>query len=185
MNVLFFGGSFDPPHVAHVLCAAYALCVGDFQRVLVVPVFEHAFGKQLCPFADRLRMCQLAFAPLQGVTVSGLEAELDRPSYTLNTLEHIERRHPDYKLRLLLGSDVLSDTEKWYRFEDVVRVAPPFVVPRAGFSRPGELSPLPEVSSTDVRDLLGRRADPAAAEALTGLLPRAVLEHIDAQGLYR
>src|SRR6185436_19281792 len=100
MNVLFFGGSFDPPHVAHVLCVAHALSAGEFERALVVPVFEHAFGKRLCAFEHRLRMCELAFADLRNVEVSSVEAELERPSYTLRTLERLSREHPDWRLRL-------------------------------------------------------------------------------------
>src|SRR5688572_26324533 len=125
MQVLFFGGSFDPPHVAHVLCVSYALSLGKFERAIVVPVFEHAFGKRLCPFEERSRMCELAFSFIAGVEVSRLEAELQRPNYALHTLERLQGEHPDWRLRLLIGSDVLTDTSKWYRFEDVVRLAPP------------------------------------------------------------
>jgi nicotinate-nucleotide adenylyltransferase len=182
MNVLFFGGSFDPPHVAHVLCVAYALSVGEFERVLVVPVFEHAFGKRLCPFEERVKMCELAFSLIEGVQISRLEAELVRPNFTLHTLEHLTREHPTWSLRLLVGSDVLTDTSKWYRFQDVVRLAPPFVVPRAGF---GDTPLLPDVSSTRVRELLAERGRAEVDEELARLVPRAVLGHIDAHDLYR
>ncbi|HVJ22212.1 MAG TPA: nicotinate-nicotinamide nucleotide adenylyltransferase [Polyangiaceae bacterium] len=182
MNVLFFGGSFDPPHVAHVLCVTYALSVGEFERVLVVPVFEHAFGKRLCPFEERVKMCELAFSLVPRVEVCRVEAELASPSYTLTTLEHLGRQHPDWRLRLLVGSDVLGDTSKWYRFDDVARLAPPFVVSRAGFGQQGLL---PDVSSTRVRELLAVRGRPEVDEELARLVPRTVLEAIDARGLYR
>jgi nicotinate-nucleotide adenylyltransferase len=182
MNVLFFGGSFDPPHVAHVLCVSYALSVGKFERVLVVPVFEHAFGKRLCPFEQRVKMCELAFSFIEGVEVSRVEAELERPNLTLRTLQQLQREHPDWRLRLLVGSDVLGDTSNWYRFEDVARLAPPFVVPRAGF---GPTGLLPDVSSTRVRELLAGRGRPEADEELARLVPRAVLETIETLGLYR
>jgi len=66
-SVAIYGGSFDPPHVSHVLAAVYALKIAGFERVLVVPVFEHAFHKQLTPFEHRTRMCELAFAGITGV----------------------------------------------------------------------------------------------------------------------
>jgi nicotinate-nucleotide adenylyltransferase len=184
MNVLFFGGSFDPPHVAHVLCVTYALSVGDFERVLVVPVYEHAFGKRLAAFEDRVEMCRRAFAFAPGVEVCRVEAELARPSYTLHTLEHLAAEHPDWRLRLLIGSDVLTDTSKWYRYDDVVRLAPPFVVPRAGVEGSDDRALLPELSSTRIRELLAARGSGAAQE-LSALVPRAVLDTIDARGLYR
>ena len=78
--VAIYGGSFDPPHISHVLAAVYALKVGGFEQVLVVPVFEHAFQKQLTPFQHRWRMCELAFAGIAGAEVSALERELETPA---------------------------------------------------------------------------------------------------------
>ncbi len=69
-----FGGSFDPPHVAHVLAASYALAVGNFERLLAVPVYAHAFDKKLASFEHRVAMCELAFAELPGVEVSRIRA---------------------------------------------------------------------------------------------------------------
>jgi len=71
-SVAIFGGSFDPPHISHVLAAVYASKVGGFEQVLVVPVFEHAFAKQLTPFAHRVALCEAAFAGIAGVSVSAL-----------------------------------------------------------------------------------------------------------------
>jgi nicotinate-nucleotide adenylyltransferase len=185
MNVVFFGGSFDPPHVAHVLCVSYALAVGDFERALVVPVFEHAFGKSLGDFEHRARLCELAFDGDARVEVSRVEAELPRPNYTLRTIEHLRSSRPELRLRLLMGSDVIGDTSKWFRFDQVEKLAPPFVVPRAGVQGAGTaFGLLPELSSTEVRDLLARRRDPEVHEQLSRVLPRRVLAYIDEHGLY-
>jgi nicotinate-nucleotide adenylyltransferase len=181
-----FGGSFDPPHVAHLLAAAYVLGVGDFEGVLVVPTFEHALGKRLAPFAERLELCRRCFGGLAGVTVSDLESELPRPSYTVRLLERLVADEPARPLRLIIGSDVLAETAAWHDFQRVQALAPPFVLTRVGHERPG-LGPavLPNVSSTRVRELLARREDPDAARELSGLVPRRVLEHIAAASLYR
>jgi nicotinate-nucleotide adenylyltransferase len=183
MKVVFFGGSFDPPHVAHVLCVSYALAVGDFERALVVPVFEHAFGKSLGDFEHRVRLCELAFEGDPRVEVSRVEAELPRPNYTLRTLQRLRATRPDLTLQLLMGSDVIGDTSRWFGFDEVEKLAPPFVVPRAG--TPGSGSGLlPELSSTEVRELLSRRAEPDVRERLSRLLPRRVLDYIEEHGLY-
>jgi nicotinate-nucleotide adenylyltransferase len=86
---------------------------------------------------------------------------------------------------LVVGSDVLPETERWYEFARVKELAPPFVVTRRGFERP-ELGPplLPEVSSTRVRELLARRADPDAQRELAWLVPKRVLELVAERGLY-
>ncbi len=183
MNVVFFGGSFDPPHVAHVLCVSYALAVGDFERALVVPVFEHAFGKSLGDFEHRVRLCELAFEGDPRVEVSRVEAELPRPNYTLRTLQHLRATRPELRLRLLMGSDVVGDTSRWFGFDEVQKLAPPFVVPRAGAPGGGS-GLLPELSSSEIRELLARRADGAVRERLSRLLPRRVLAYIEEHGLY-
>ena len=68
-RVAIFGGSFNPPHVAHALAVVYALSVAPIDEVLVVPVFRHPFSKELAPFEDRVRMCELAAERIRGQTV--------------------------------------------------------------------------------------------------------------------
>ncbi|MES1178768.1 MAG: nicotinate-nicotinamide nucleotide adenylyltransferase [Myxococcales bacterium] len=185
-SVAIYGGSFDPPHVSHVLAAVYALKVGGFDQVLVVPVFEHAFHKQLTPFQHRLRLCELAFQGIEGVLVSPIERELATPSLTLRTLEALAAAHPDWALRLLVGSDVLSDTAKWHAFDRISALAPPYVLARPGYPHPDvNALPLPDVSSTRVREALLRSAEPGKRALLAHCVPRAVLEYIEQQQLYR
>ena len=70
MRVAVFGGSFNPPHVAHVLACALVLAVEDVERVLVVPTFVHPFAKPLAPYDERLAMCALAFRGMPAIEVS-------------------------------------------------------------------------------------------------------------------
>lgn len=185
MRIGVYGGSFDPPHVAHVLLATYALAVGGFDRVVVVPVFAHAFHKALMPFPHRVRMCELAFAELASVQVSGVEAELPTPSLTLVTLERLARDYPGAEFGLLVGSDVLAESSKWHAFDEIVRRAPLFVVGRGGHAPASEAEvSLPAVSSTRVRELCRARRDPAARAELTKLVPRGVLRYIEEHDLY-
>ncbi len=85
-----------------------------------------------------------------------------------------------------MGSDVIGDTSKWFGFDQVEKLAPPFVVPRAGAAGAGSAPGfgLPELSSTEVRELLAERADPRVHEQLSRVLPRRVLAYIDEHGLY-
>lgn len=185
MRLGVYGGSFNPVHVAHVLLAAYALSVGRFDRVLVVPVFAHAFDKSLLPFEQRVRMCELAFAPLGGVEISRIEAELPTPSRTLFTLEALAATYPGAEMRLLVGADVLGEASKWHAFDAVARLAPLFVVGRAGFSAPEAPGvELPAVSSTRVRELLAHETEPDARAELAGLVPASVLDYVRAERLY-
>ena len=185
-SVAIYGGSFDPPHVSHVLAAVYALKIGGFDRVLVVPVFEHAFHKQLTAFEHRVRMCELAFAGIEAIVVSPIERELTTPSLTLRTLEHLASLHPDWSMRLLVGSDVLGETAKWHAFERIAELAPPYVVARPGYEHPDSRAALlPDVSSTRIREALATPGD-SEHEALLALsVPRTVRAYIVEHGLYR
>jgi nicotinate-nucleotide adenylyltransferase len=184
MRLGVYGGSFNPPHVAHVLLAAYALATGRFDRVLVVPVFAHAFDKGLASFEHRVRMCELAFAPLSGTEISRIESELPTPSRTLFTLQALTERYPRAELRLLVGADVLPEAHKWYAFDAVVRLAPLFVVGREGLAAPGPSGfALPPVSSTRIRELLAA-AGPSVEAELGELVPATVLDYVREHELY-
>lgn len=191
MRVGVFGGSFNPPHVAHVLAITYALSVGPLDRVLVVPVFRHPFAKDLTPYEHRLAMCQLAFGWLPRVDVSTVERELGGESLTLKTLEHLAQAHPEWRMRLIVGSDVLPDLPRWHRFDRVAELAEPLVIQRSGAAPVADAagrSPasaaarplLPELSSTEVRELFALR-DHAA---LGALVPREVVAYATEHGLY-
>lgn len=186
MRVAFYGGSFNPPHVAHVLAATYLLSACGFERVLVVPVFSHAFDKRLASFEHRVTMCERAMAWIPGVEVSRVEERLETPSYTLNTLRALVAERPDARFRLVIGADVLGETDKWRAFDQVSAIAPPFVLGRVGVDRPGAPpAVLPDVSSTRVRELCGRRGAPDVDRELQRMVPSRVLAYIDEHGLYR
>jgi nicotinate-nucleotide adenylyltransferase len=174
-----FGGSFDPPHVAHVLAAAYVLAAHGVARVLVTPTAAHAFGKKLSSFEHRVRMCELAFAPLRDVELCSIERSLPQPNYTLTTLQALAARYPDVQLRLVLGSDLKRETHAWHDFDNIRALAPPLWVSRQGHESVGSEPALPEVSSTEIRRRL------STGEPTSGLLPVAVADYIREHGLYR
>ncbi|MEB2310647.1 MAG: nicotinate-nicotinamide nucleotide adenylyltransferase [Sorangiineae bacterium] len=187
MLTAFYGGSFDPPHIAHVFAVTYLRAVGGFDHVLIAPVFRHAFYKQLTSFDDRVAMGELAMGWLPGVEVSRIEERLSTPSYTLNTLRALIAERPGERFRLVVGSDVLSETCKWHAFDEISELAPPFVLERAGFTGEcgGRQPLLPRVSSTEVRRHLACRGSSFADAELARMVPSRVLEYIDARGLYR
>lgn len=181
MNVAVYGGSFNPPHVAHVLACALVLATEDVERMLVVPTFLHPFAKELAPYEDRVAMCSAAVAGMPGVEVSRVEQELGGESRTLRTLEHLARAHADWRLRLVIGADILAEAPRWFGFEAIAKLAPPIVLGRAGVPAPGAgPALLPEVSSTRVREAIAR----GAWDEVRPVVPRAVVAHIRSRGLY-
>ena len=181
MRIALLGGSFNPPHVGHLMNAYYVLATRPVDRVWLMPVFHHPFGKPLAPFEDRVRMCELAAASFaSGVEVSRVEAEAPGAGRTIETLEYLMQQHPDDQFALVIGSDILPERAKWKDFDRIEKLAEVIVVPRAGFPSPLAPGPqLPPVSSTEVREKLARGEDVSA------LVPREVLEYAAQHGLYR
>jgi nicotinate-nucleotide adenylyltransferase len=126
-------------------------------------------------------MCELAMGWLPRVSVSRVEEELGGESRTLRTLETLARDHPDWHLRLVIGADILAEAPRWFGFDAIEKLAPPIVLGRAGFAVQGAATALlPEVSSTRVRAAIAR----GAWAEVEPLVPRAVLAHARARGLY-
>ncbi len=175
-----FGGSFDPPHVGHVLAASWVLSTAPVDEILVVPMLVHPFGKEPAPYPHRLRMCELAFGELRRVTVSDIEARLGGASYTVRTLEALKRKMHGVKLSLIVGTDIVGDLPRWKDGHRIPELADLLLVGRGGYDDgvARELV-LPEVSSTEIRSRL------SAGQSVDGLVPRSVTAHIARYGLYR
>lgn len=178
-TVALFGGSFNPPHVAHQMVCLYVLSVEPVDELWMVPTHKHPFNKSLVSFDDRFAMCELAAAPFGGrVRVDDIEREIEADANrTLETLRALRERHPDIRFRLVVGRDILDEVHNWYRWDEIERIAPPIVVGRAGYGD-AEVA-LPNVSSTEVRDRIARGA------SAVPLVSCAVMDYIDARGLYR
>jgi nicotinate-nucleotide adenylyltransferase len=179
--VAIFGGSFNPPHVAHLLAVTVVLARFDVDRILVVPTYQHPFAKALASYDDRVRMCELAMGWLPRVEISRVEEELGGESRTLRTIEHLRAQHPDWSLRFVMGADLVVESSKWYGFDRIMALAPPIVLGRIGVSYEGAPpAVLPAISSTEVRAMIGEgRWDEAEP-----FVPRLVLAHARERGLY-
>ncbi|HEY4395703.1 MAG TPA: nicotinate (nicotinamide) nucleotide adenylyltransferase [Polyangia bacterium] len=179
MRVAIFGGSFNPPHVAHQMVALYVLETAPVDELWMVPAFQHPFGKSLESFAHRLAMCEAAAAALGlRVRVSAIERDLGARSRTLRTIRRLQQQFPEHTFSLVIGADLISELATWYAGEELQRTVPFIVVGRTGFDVPGKLA-LPRLSSTEVRDAL------LAGRPVDGLVPGSVLDYIKAHNLYK
>lgn len=184
VRVALYGGSFDPPHVGHVMAVAYALGRPGVDQVWLVPTFRHAFGKPLTTFEHRLAMCRLAMAPFAAdrVRVSEVEAGLGGTSRTIDTVQHLLAAHPGLRIDLVVGADIFRESAAWKRFDDLRRLCGFIVLGRQGYPPPEDVAtspPLPDVSSTTIRDRVRRGEDVAA------LVPAPVAAYVAEHGLYR
>lgn len=188
--VALFGGSFNPPHVAHQMAALYVLETQPVDELWFVPTFVHPFHhKQLVSFEHRVAMAKLMAAPLgKRVEVSKIEEELaQRPgfrvSHTLDLVEFLVDRGLD--VRLVIGSDILTEASQWHRWTDLVVKAPLIVVGREGAKLPPGSTvtgvQMPAISSTEVRLACAARDMKKVAR----LVPRSVYQYIVEHELYK
>lgn len=192
-RLLIFGGSFDPPHVAHAELPLLVAAQIGADVVVYVPAGKapHKLDKVQTDPAHRLAMLRLAVADLPHAVVVSDEVERvgdGRPSYTVDTLEKLaERIAPDAQMRLLIGTDQVEIFDSWYRAERVVELAEPVVMmrppttaddlPEAWRSRVVAV-PTTEVSSTTIRQRV------ASGESLDGWVHPDVADYIRQHRLY-
>ena len=109
------GGTFDPPHIAHLVMADQARSQLNLSRVLVVLAGQppHKLGRPVTPIEHRLAMTQLAIADDASLALSHVEVDRPGPHYTADTLAMLRAAHPEDELYLLIGSDSLRDLTAW------------------------------------------------------------------------
>jgi nicotinate-nucleotide adenylyltransferase len=192
------GGSFNPPHVAQLVCASEAAAQLRLDHVLLTPVAvaPHKQPRRDPGAAERLELCRLAAAGDERFGVCELEVARGGPSYTVDTLRELRARHPDDELTFILGGDVALGLPGWREPRVVLELASLAVAERAGAGR-GDIAarfdeafgdaatlaffdmPRIDVSSSEIR----RRV--AEGRPIRYLVPDAVLERIERSGLYR
>lgn len=189
-KVGLLGGTFDPPHIAHLILAQTALDELQLDEIWFIPAFRppHKRGERVSPFAHRLQMLRLAVRGNKRFKVLTIEKEKGGLSYTVETLPLLRQKHPHTHFFLLLGSDNLSELGSWREPEKVFSMAQPVFAHRpltdeklpAWLEHAVWLSNLRlEISATDLR------AHVRTGRSIRYLVPEAVERYIQKKGLYR
>ncbi len=190
-----FGGSFDPPHVGHLLAASDAVERLELDRLVFVPTATQPLKDgATVPPAERLALVRALAGGDPRFAVDPIEIERGGLSYTVDTLRSLAERWPGAELYLLAGADVLTSFHRWRDPERIRQLATLVVLTRAGEDgRAPTVAPaglpggapifLPtrrvDVSSTEVRARL------AAGRSIRGFVPESVADLIRSAGLYR
>jgi nicotinate-nucleotide adenylyltransferase len=196
VRVGILGGTFNPPHIGHLVCAQEAYREFELDRVLLIPAripphkpVEHEPGAH-----HRLELCRVAVADDERFEVSDLELRRDGPSYTVDTLKELSTEAPNNELFLIVGGDIAAGLPRWREPERVLDLATLSIAKRRGTARSsidtalgglrgGDRArffdmPRIGVSSTMVR----RRV--RSGQPIRYLVPDAVRAYIERHGLY-
>ena len=187
MRLGIFGGTFDPPHVGHLLAASDAFEILRLDRLILVPAREQPFkaGAVCASPAHRLRMLVDMVDGDQRFAVDAIEIERPGLSFTVDTLAVFAERHAGAHLCFLIGEDLVSQLADWREPERIAALAEIVVLART--SEPRD-APLP------MRRIASRRVDLSSTEirarvregrSIRGFVPDAVAAYIAAARLYR
>lgn len=197
-----FGGTFDPPHMGHLIMAQALLDAAGLDRVIFVLSGRppHKTDRHITAGERRLEMLRLAVAGNRRFEISDWELTSTGPCYTLETVKHFSELMPDQKLYWLIGSDSLAELPTWYEFEELICTVEILTAHRGGFDIDEVLADLSgklsepafdrlrhntvrtaaiEIASRDIR----RRV--ADGREVRYLVPDPVGEYILREGLYR
>lgn len=172
-RICLFGGSFDPPHLGHLLASQWALATLPVDRLLWVPSYRHPFGKPLSDFDERLALARAAVATLGP---AGGVRDYERrfgTSYTVDLLRALHATHAGQRFWWLVGSDAFAERHRWKEWEAIEQLASVVVIGRAGTADGSPLA-LPNISSTEVRRLVAAGGWDEVAE----LVPARVLRRL-------
>ena len=195
------GGTFDPPHLGHLLIAETARVALGLESVLFIPAGEPWLksGQRITPAIHRLRMVQLAVADNPDFCVCDCEVRRSGASYTVDTLRELRHAYPnDTDLYFIVGSDVLDQFHRWKEPEGILELCWLAVIERPGgpANAVGTLAErFPDaVACGAIVSVAGPRVDFSASELRRVLaegqsvryqMPDAVAEYIKRHGLYR
>jgi nicotinate-nucleotide adenylyltransferase len=195
-RVGLLGGTFNPPHVGHLVCATQALGQLDLDRVLLVPVHEPPHkGMEIEPgVAHRVERCRLAVEGEERLGVSLADADVPGPSFTVDTLRRLNERSPGDQLTFIVGGDMAHSLPNWREPEAILELAEVAVAEREGIRRNDIIDRLAglavdrvrffDMPRLDVSSSLVRRYV-AAGRSVRHLVPEAVERYIADAGLYR
>ena len=193
MKIGIFGGTFDPPHVGHLIVAEHVRERLELEKVIFIPAVIPPHKRQrpdITAAEHRLKMVRRAIAGNPSFDLSDLEIRRGGISFTVDTLKDLRTHHPSDELYLLIGMDNVHDFKTWKDPEMIKRISHVVVMTRPGFQPGVELRTelkgmnvceVPEIgiSSSEIRGLV------ALGRSVRYLVPPSVLEYICEYHLYQ
>lgn len=189
MTGLFFG-SFNPIHVGHLVLANYMLAFTELKEIWFVVSPHNPLKEKASLLAQnhRLQMVRLAVEDHPKMKASNVEFKLPQPSYTINTLTHLQEKYPKRQFALIMGMDNLQTFDKWKNHEQILKKHKIFVYPRLNNS--GEKfrghpsvhitgAPVIEISSSFIRKGIEEKKD------VSCFMPDKVAQYVKEMHFYK
>lgn len=192
MKIGLYFGSFNPIHIGHLIIANHLAEHSDLDQIWFVVTPHNPFKKKstLLDNHQRLEMVYLATKDYDKLKDSAIEFNLPQPNYTVNTLAHLQEKHPNYEFALIMGEDNLKSFHKWKNYQVILDNHHIYTYPRISegkidtqFNGHEKIhhvnAPIMQLSSTFIRNAI------KANKNIEPMLPKPVWEYLDTMGFYR
>ena len=192
MKIGLYFGSFNPIHIGHLVIANHLAEYSNLDQIWFVVTPHNPFKKKssLLDNYQRLEMVYRATKDYTKLKPSDIEFNLPQPNYTVNTLAHLQEKHPDYEFALIMGEDNLKSFHKWKNHEVILENHDIYVYPRISkdkvqtqFDGHKKIhlvdAPIMQLSSTFIRKAI--KAD----KNVQPMLPQHVWEYLDEMNFYK
>ena len=185
-KVCIFGGTFNPPHIGHLIMANEVYHALDFDEIRFMPNAKppHKEATQLATGEQRLHMLELAVEPFSYFTVELLEIVRGGLSYSFDTMMELQKQEPQTQFSFLIGADMIAYLDQWYKIDELVKHIQLIGVRRPGYDEKSAYpvtiidAPLIDLSSTMLRNRLQQGKD------VSLLIPESVQSYIRQEKLY-
>lgn len=195
MNVVLFGGAFNPPHLGHLLVIQQAFeLIPELDQLWILPCYRHTFQKELAPSQDRLDMVRLLMQEIpkslqKRVKLEIIEIDKKLSGETYETLQLMKEQYPNDHFFFLMGSDQLRSFTKWGSWQKLLEAMPFYVYPRNGYDEPvtlpnmtllqADTQVITNLSSSLIRKRISENLP------LTHLVPEPIIDYLVTNKLYR
>lgn len=197
MNIILFGGAFNPPHLGHIIVIQQAFeLIPNMDELWILPCYRHTFQKHLAPTKHRLEMTKLLLKEFatpssdlhNRIKIDTTEIENKLSGETLQALKILQQKHSQHTFSFLMGTDNLKEFKKWGNWQKLLKAMHFYVYPRAGYQNKikfpnmtllrSDTQVVSNISSTLIRKRIGKKLP------LSHLVPNSVLNHLLEHKLY-
>ncbi|HLR80599.1 MAG TPA: nicotinate-nucleotide adenylyltransferase [Bacillota bacterium] len=179
------GGTFDPPHIGHLIIAEEVRIALDLTEVWFIPTYEPPHkDRASSSVEDRLNMLQRAIGEHPHFKINTIEIERSGKSYTIDTMKTFKRMYPEDEFFFIIGADMVEYLPNWFKIEELIKLVTFVGVKRPGFNVESDYPvvevdiPIIDISSTTIRSRLARK------QSIKYLTPDAVISYIKERQLY-
>src|SRR5699024_7333276 len=179
------GGTFDPPHIGHLIIAEEVRIALDLTEVWFIPTYEPPHkDRASSSVEDRLNMLQRAIGEHPHFKINTIEIERSGKSYTIDTMKTFKRMYPEDEFFFIIGADMVEYLTNWFKIEELIKLVTFVGVKRPGFNVESDYPvvevdiPIIDISSTTIRSRLARK------QSIKYLTPDAVISYIKERQLY-